>query len=124
MPQDRGLPIPIHSISWLLQARCYNCVRLGLRRLHNPLRVELGELRGLTVVLSDQRWYCIDPNQNDLPVLEWTAFEIKARQALHEPVRCKLHFYHYHAGLVMSLVLDALERRLNELLADTRPRQV
>ena len=91
-------------------AACYNQVRLALRRLGNPLRIKLVRHRGLTMILTDECWTCVD-SLSDLTIMEWVAFA-GHRSGLHDPVNCRLRLYHLHAGLIMGTVLDDLEQVL------------
>jgi hypothetical protein len=69
-------------------------------------------------MLLDRRvWVGLAMWQQDLPLLAWTEFEHRERTALHEPVRCSLHLYHFQAGLVMGVALDNLDRLLYQRLA-------
>jgi len=97
-----------------IEASVYNHVRLALRRLGCPLRVEVPGHRGLDVILDKETWLCVDSNADDQPVLAWISFT--GRDSLHEPVSCHLELYHRFAGLVMGSVLDALDEVLAERL--------
>ena len=110
MAQDPIGRVPLRIFPKMIEASCYNHVRLALRRLGNPLRVELPDHRGLHIILNDQLWLCIDNICNDQPVMAWLDFDTrKHNTALHEPVPCQLRLYHMHAGLVMGSALDALD---------------
>jgi len=118
------MPHPVYSLPALrimsktIEASCYNHVRLALRRLGNPLQVELPDHRGLEIILENHLWLCIDTTNDDQPVMAWLDFDTSGHnQALHEPVPCKLRLYHMHAGLVMGSALDALDQSLAEKLA-------
>lgn len=109
---------PLRSMPKTVEARYYNRVRLALRRLGDPLEVELdGELRQTDMLLTDHEWLCVDRTRGDLPLLAWTDFAIKDRDALHAPVRCTLRLYHSHAGLLMGRALPILDRVLQQRLA-------
>lgn len=108
---------PLRVVQKQVDAACYNQVRLGLRRLPRPLRLQLPRHRGLELVLDDEGWLCVDAARNDLPVLAWHDFDACGRSALHEPVVCRLNMYHIHAGLVMGTVLEDAEGILRERLA-------
>ena len=112
------IPI-IKSVPSYVGATHFNRVRLSQLRLDNSLRLELFSLRGLDIVIEDDAWVCIDRTLGDLPVLAWTDFDKNNRQGLHQPVPCKLRFYHNHADLICGTVLDdlgrILERRLSKL---------
>ncbi len=100
----------------IIPAADYNRVRLALRRITNPLQMELTPMKCLDVVLNDQYWLCFDRCMDDRPVLAWTAFEIFGRSALNAPVACELRLYHVHAGLVMGEVLESLGQILQQQL--------
>lgn len=53
--------IPIlRSAATTVPAVRYNRVRLALRRLENPLRLELPRLRSLDMILEDEAWALVD----------------------------------------------------------------
>jgi hypothetical protein len=108
--------LPLRSWPKVLDAACYNRVRLALRRIANPLRVTLPGHRGLEMILDDRVWLCVDALHDDQPILAWREF--KARDGLHEPVACRLDVYHMHGGLVMGTVLEALAISLAGRLAE------
>ena len=109
---------PLRVMQKTIEAACYNHVRLALRRLGNPLRVDLPDHRGLDIILSDHLWLCVDITRDDQPIMAWLDFDIRQRnQALHAPVPCQLRLYHMHAGLVMGSTLDALYQSLLQQLA-------
>lgn len=112
------IPI-IKSVPSYVGATHFNRVRLSQIRLDESLRLELFSLRGLDIVIDDDAWVCIDRTLGDLPVLAWTDFDKNSRNGLHQPVPCKLRFYHNHADLICGTVLDdlgrILERRLSKL---------
>ncbi|MEA2079820.1 MAG: hypothetical protein U9P00_08185, partial [Pseudomonadota bacterium] len=92
---------------------------LALRRLGNPLRVDLPDHRGLEVILNDHHWLCVDSIKDDQPIMAWLDFDTRSHnQALHEPVPCQLRLYHMHAGLVMGSALDALDQSLTGKLVE------
>lgn len=104
--------IPLRTLPKIIEAGCYNRVRLALVRRGRPLRVALPGHRGLEMILEDRFWLCVDSLNDDQPVLGWHEFETAGRHELHAPVRCQLCFYHVQAGLVMGSVLDALHQTL------------
>ena len=110
---------PLRIMPKTIEATCYNHVRLALRRLGNPLRVELPDHRGLEIILNSHHWLCVDSIKDDQPIMAWLDFDTRnLNRALHEPVSCKLRLYHMHAGLVMGSALDALDQSLAEKLAE------
>ena len=112
------IPI-IKSVPSYVGATHFNRVRLSQLRLDESLRLELFSLRGLDIVIENDAWVCIDRTLGDLPVLARTDFDKNSRNGLHQPVPCKLRFYHNHADLICGTVLDdlgrILERRLSKL---------
>ncbi len=108
----RDIP-PLRSLPLSLEAVRFNRVRLALRRLGNPLCLELP--RGIDLILEDRSWFCLQA-AGELPLVEWTAFACAGR-ALHEPVPCIMHIYHVHAGMIGGSLLAAMDTRLNERLA-------
>ncbi|HKJ21633.1 MAG TPA: hypothetical protein VKA13_00970 [Gammaproteobacteria bacterium] len=109
--------IPIRTLPKVMQAVYYNRVRLALLRLGNPLRLEMPGLRGIDVILDDSAWMAVDRNQVDMPLLAWTDFDSRRREALHQAVPCRMHLYHFHAGLLMGDLLDNLEFAVDERLS-------
>ena len=111
--------IPIlKSAATTVPAVRYTRVRLALRRLENPLRIELTRLRCLVMFLVEDAWSFFDRILNDLPVVAWTDFA--PREALHTPLRCSLHYYHAHAAILNNTVLIAMDHILAERLARNR----
>lgn len=103
----------------IVAAEHYNRVRLGLLRLKNPLRFDTG-LRDLDMILEDKVWYCVDRSMHDLPIVAWDEFQ--SRTALHEPVACRLSYYHAHADKILKNLWEAIDRYLDEQLANKRGR--
>lgn len=117
--RDREI-LPIRTIPKTIEAQRFNRARLALLRLGSPLRLRLSGLRGVDVILDHRIWLSVDRIQNDLPIMALTDFATANRSDLHTPVSCHLHLYHYHAGLVMSLIMDALDQALEERLFQLR----
>lgn len=103
-------------ITAVVEAARYNRVRLALLRLGSPLRLALPDLRGLDMIMDERLWICVDRTLDDLPVLAWTEFETHGRRGLHEPVRCRLRFFHAHADDILEMVLDDVSLLLAERL--------
>lgn len=111
---------PLRVLPKTVDARCWNLVRLALCRLPRPIRFELQGLRGLEAVVEDHYWLCVETFNADRPVLCWTEFRNRSRNALDEPVRCSLYLMHHHSGLIMGEALESLEKALDHRLADCR----
>lgn len=99
-----------------IQARYYNQVRLALARLATPLRIELRGVFKADLILSRDEWLCVDRSRGDLPLMAWRDFDTEGRAALHEPVVCKLHLYHTHAGIIAGKALPVMYQILSEHL--------
>jgi len=108
------LPI-LSSRTTTVSAERYNEIRLALRRLENPLRIQLPKLRTLDFILEDELWAIVDRDLNDMPVAVWTDFE--HRSTLHQPVSCTLRHYHAHADVVIDKAWDILDEILKERLS-------
>jgi hypothetical protein len=109
--------IPIlKSTRYRMEAVYYNRVYIALKRIGNPLRIELINLRGLDIVIDNDEWICVDRAIGDFPTMAWTGFERNKRNALYEPVPCELRLYHSHAELICGTVLDLVYRCLSKQL--------
>ena len=99
-----------------IEARVYNLWRRAKGRFGCPLRIPLVDYPGMVMLLEEQAWVCVDERQNELPVLAWVAFENEGRDCLHEPVKCKLNYYHFAASKIrahsLELMAEVLEKRL------------
>ena len=100
-----------------VEAHHYNQIRLALLRLPNPIRLTLAGLSHIDMIIDGDSWVCVDTSLNDLPIAAWTDFEPLARQGLHEPVPCILHYFHYQAGMLIPEALDAAQTQLAQRLA-------
>ena len=107
---------PIRIMPKVIDATTFNQARLALLRIGNPLRVSLNDHRCLDVILSQELWLCVDACNDDQPIMAWREIETLHRDALHQPINCKLHLYHTHASLIMGSALDCLTQELSDLL--------
>jgi len=110
--------LPLRIMPKVIEAATFNLARLVLLRVANPLRVSLTDHRCLDIILSQKQWLCVDACREDQPVLAWREFDMLHRDALHQPINCKLYLYHMHAGLVMGTARDSLVQVLNDLLSE------
>ncbi len=101
---------PLRVWPKVISAAHYNCVRLALKRLGCPLRHEL-QRPALILLLDEDLWAGMAPWDEELPLLAWTEFDTH-RSGLDQPVACRLHLYHAHAGLLMGMALEALNAGL------------
>lgn len=96
-----------------LPAARYNRARLALRRLGDS-RLELPGLRTLDLILEEQVWAVLDRALNDIPIVAWTDFA--HRSDLHNPVSCRVKYYHAHARMIEERVLTLMDKLLEERL--------
>lgn len=115
-----GIP-KLGSEPIIIDAPCYNRIRLALCRLGNPFRLRLTSLRGMDIILTNDAWICVDNTLYDLPILAWTEFNDAGRTALHIPVRCMLHLYHIESDLIAGAVLKSLLQEVDFLLEANNP---
>ncbi|MDY6991207.1 MAG: hypothetical protein SVR94_01200 [Pseudomonadota bacterium] len=101
----------------LISAERYNRIRLGLLRLRNPLRIEAC-LRDIDVILEDKVWYSVDCSMNELPIVAWDNFQ--RRVSLHEPIRCRVSYYHAHADKIIDTLFEAIDAFLEKKLLQHR----
>ncbi|HHM05851.1 MAG TPA: hypothetical protein ENJ19_08920 [Gammaproteobacteria bacterium] len=104
-----------------MPAARFNAVRLALRWTTNPQRFPIEGLRGLDMILEDGLWAIADRTLNDIPVAAWTDFE--PRTSLHQPIACRLRFYHAHAGLVLDPAWAYCDRYLKRALDQADPKR-
>jgi len=114
VPKLRTVPASIN-------AELYNLIKLATIRIETPLRVRLPGLRTIDMVINKNTWVCLDRAMYDLPALAWTNINEERRDGLHKPVECQLHYYHIHANISASKILDSLYAVLEEMLANTKP---
>jgi hypothetical protein len=117
MAQDPIGREPLRILPKVIEAHCFNHVRLALNRLGKPLRFPLPGHRGLEMILDDHLWLCVDSVQGDMPILAFNAFNTTERDGLHQSVHCELCLCHVHAGLIMSTALEKMDQALAERLA-------
>ena len=104
-----------------MRAGDYNLVHIALKRLENPLRLELPRLRTLDLILENDAWIVVDRSLNDIPVVAWIDFNVAHRETLHEPVACERRTYHTHALLIVDKVIEAMHLILGERLGKPTP---
>jgi hypothetical protein len=110
--------IPVYQrLETTVKAEHFNLVKIALKRLGSPIRLELPKLRTLDFLLDEETWIIVDRSLNDIPVMAWLDFETKDR-SLHEPLKCRLNLYHAHATIIHSRVIEAMTLLLGEKLAD------
>jgi len=96
----------------------YNHVQTALKRLGSQIRLKIPRLKHLDLILQKDAWIIVDTVLNDIPVAAWSDFETGGRSSLHEPIPCKIRYYHYAARMVLNRTLEAMELILGELLEE------
>jgi len=107
---------PLRIMPKVIDATTFNLARLALLRVDNPLQISLTEHRCLDVILNSQQWLCVDTCSDNMPIMAWREFDIQHRNALHQPINCKLYLYHTHASMIMGSALDCLHQVLTDVL--------
>ena len=101
-----------------VSAKLYNLWRRAKLHFPCPIRLTLPDHPGVVMILEEREWVCANERQGDLPLLAWVAFEDQGRNALHEPVRCKLNYYHFAASKFRAPALVLMEQMLENSLHD------
>lgn len=100
-----------------LRAPDFNLVRIALKRLGKPIRLELPGLRTLDLILEKDLWVIVDRSLNDIPVVAWLNFDEAKRSTLHEPIPCQRRTYHTHATIIIDKAFEAMHLLLGEKLS-------
>ena len=101
-----------------VSARLYNLWRRAKLHYSCPIRIALPGYPGMVMILEQREWICANERQSDLPVLAWVAFEDQGRDALHEPVKCKLNYYHFAASKLRAPALNLMAEQLENALRE------
>lgn len=117
MSRIRDMPVYAQRED-VVTAKLYNLWRRAKRHYTCPIRITLPGYPGMVMILEECEWICANERQNDLPVLAWVAFQDQGRDALHEPVRCKLNYYHFAASKIRASTLTLMEEILDRYLCN------
>ena len=101
-----------------LEAEVFNVWRRARQRWGNRIRLEGLGLKQMELILTDRYWVCVDTIRHDCPILAWVDIEDEGRDTLHEPIPCKLNYYHFAASAIRGRVLEKARQVL-----DTRIRE-
>ena len=104
-----------------VDALYFNHVQTALKHLGNQIRLKIPKLKHLDLILQKDAWIIVDTVLNDVPIAAWTHFEIEGRDALHEPIKCEIRFFHYAASMILNRTLEAMELMLGEALQQQLP---
>lgn len=100
-----------------LRAQDFNLVRIALKRLGAPIRIELPRLRSLDFIFEKDLWVIVDRALNDIPIVAWLDFAEAQRDNLHQPITCQQRTYHTHAMMIIAKAFEAMHLILGEKLA-------
>ncbi len=103
-----------------IPAPLYNLWRRARMRAQLPLRMTLPGMKGMALILEPAAWVVVDGGRSDVPVLAWVEFAPPPERGIHEPVPCKLNYYHYLASGLRARVLEHLEQHLEARLKSRR----
>ncbi|MDH5648694.1 MAG: hypothetical protein OEY67_03480 [Gammaproteobacteria bacterium] len=118
----RHLEVPVFENQGVtLNANYYNHVQVALKRLGGPIRLSIPKLKTLDLILQDDAWVIVDRAFNDIPIAAWTDFEVKKRDNLYEPIKCRKKLYHAHGNIILGRTLEAMEMLLGEALDSLAP---
>ncbi len=110
--------IPVYESRQVsLRSQDYNLVKIALKRISNPLRFEIPNLRTLDFIFEDDLWVIVDHSLNDIPIMAWNNFKDHARTNLHEDIHCLKRIYHTHAHMIHDKAIEALQLVLGEKLS-------
>lgn len=106
-----------------IRVQDYNLVKIALKRLGSPIRIEIPNLRSLDFILEDELWVIVDRSLNDVPVIAWLDFQDKGRNSLHKDILCERRTYHTHAMIIVDKALEALQLLLGEKLDEEKEKE-
>ena len=104
-----------------IPAALFNEIRLALIRLDKSIRFPIPRLRNLEIILDKETWIVVDSSLNDVPIVAWLDFDTSHRDALHQPIQCKVYSYHAHADIIIETVLEELHKELDKRLHTEMP---
>ncbi|MDH5228962.1 MAG: hypothetical protein OEZ58_12625 [Gammaproteobacteria bacterium] len=99
-----------------IEAALFNEVKLAMLRLEDRYQFQLPGLRTLEMIIDKDSWICIDRSLNNMPVFAWTEFQTQNRTSLHEPIACKLFYYHQHAERIVDKVKQEIHNLFDKKL--------
>ncbi|MCF6197981.1 MAG: hypothetical protein L3J67_01050 [Hyphomicrobiaceae bacterium] len=101
-----------------IDASAYNVWRRARNVWGAPMKMILPDINEFQLHLTDDYWVIVDLSRNGALVLAWIDMEDKDRTALHEPIDCKLNYYHFAASAVRARSIDLMEEMLSARLKD------
>ncbi len=101
-----------------IDASAYNVWRRARNVWGAPMKMILPEINEFQLHLTDDYWVVVDLSRNGTPVLAWVELQDKGRTTLHEPIDCKLNYYHFAASAIRARSLTLMEEMLSHRLKD------
>lgn len=100
----------------VIDAKIFNLWRRYRQRPDAQTRFKLTGLKSLRFVLGESYWAVADSANYYVPVIAWIDFDISGRSGLHEPMTCKLNYYHFAASAVRAKALKLMAETFQEAL--------
>jgi len=100
----------------MIDAKIFNLWRRYRLLPDAQQRFRLKGLKSMRFVLADHFWAVADSANYDAPVLAWVDFNMSNRSALHEPVSCRVNYYHFAASAIRSRTLEMMAAMMEEQL--------
>lgn len=100
----------------MIDAKIFNLWRRYRQRPDAKTRFKLAGLKTMRFILADTYWVVADSANYDVPVIAWTDFDMANRSSLHEPMVCKINYYHFAASAVRAKSLDLMAETFEEAL--------
>jgi hypothetical protein len=125
--------VELERRSWTLPAGLYNCMRLLLSRAADShVFVPIRRMQYLAVIdaeatlfIDSLGGYVVQGGQGGRPVeLAWYSYRPQRRQTLHEPVPCKVVYYHPRAVQTMHWLVAAFDDAVRQQLANRQDKRV
>ncbi len=101
-----------------IDASAYNVWRRARNVWGAPMKMILPEINEFQLHLTDKYWVVVDLSRNGALVLAWINLEDQDRSALHEPINCKLNYYHFAASAIRAKSMKLMEEMLSARLKD------
>ncbi len=99
-----------------LDAKVFNVWHRARSRWGEPIRIDDTGLKQIEIILTDRYWVCADVILHYCPVVAWVDFERENRGSLHEPIPCKINYYHFAASALRAKALEQIKEVLEQRL--------
>lgn len=120
MKFNRHNEVPVYTtFEGKVDANHYNHVQIALKRLGEEIRFQIPKLKSLQMILQKDAWIVVDRAFNDLPVVAWTDFQTQGRDSLHEPIPCRIRYFHASAAIILRRTLEAMDVIIEQRLLES-----